>query len=231
MLHTTLIFVCLVLLTKCTNDGVPNDTDSPAAAREVDGLVVLEAEDFASQEADEIRRWYRVSINQTPDVGSDGDENHAATASGGTYLEILPDTRRNHDEELIHGENFSNDPGKLAILHYPVEFSTPGRYYVWVSAYSTGTEDNGVHVGINGTWPESGQRMQWCEGKNRWRWESKQRTEAVHCGEPYKIFLDVPSPGLHTLSLSMREDGFEMDQLLLTIDRDYTPPGYERTVE
>ena len=225
------IFLCVLLWTRCTTDSVPNETDSPAVAKEVAGLVVIEAEDFASQEADEVRRWYLVSEDQTPDVGSDGDENHAATASGGTYLEILPDTRRNHDEELIHGENFSNEPGKLAILHYPVEFTTPGRYYVWVSAYSTGTEDNGVHVGLNGTWPESGQRMQWCEGKNMWRWESKQRTEEVHCGEPYKIYLDVPSAGVHTLSLSMREDGFEMDQLLLTIDRDYTPAGYERTEE
>ena len=223
------ILCSLILLAGCSNTSSPlNDTDDiddGVVAQETDGFVMVEAEDFDTQEADSVRRWYRVSTDVTPDVGSDGDENHAATASGGTYLEILPDTRRNHDEELINGVNFSNEPGKLAILHYPIQFSTAGRYYVWVSAYSTGTEDNGVHVGLNGEWPESGQRMQWCEGKNKWTWESKQRTQEVHCGVPYQIFLDIPFPGVHTISMSMREDGFEMDQWLMTTDRDYAPAG------
>jgi len=61
----------------------------------------------------------------------------------------------------------------MAVLTYNVHFSTPGRYYVWARAYSTGSEDNGLHVGLNGDWPASGQRMQWCQGKNNWRWESK----------------------------------------------------------
>ena len=70
------------------------------------------------------------------------------------YLEVLPDKRRNNKDKLIHGENFSNEPGKMALLVYPVHFNTPGRYYVWVRAYSTGSEDNGLHVGIDDTWPE-----------------------------------------------------------------------------
>jgi len=154
-------------------------------------------------------------------VSPDGDESHADSASGGGYIEILPDTRRDHSMKLINGENFSNQPGKLGVLVYPVRFKTPGRYYVWVRAYSTGSEDNGLHVGIDGTWPESGQRLQWCEGKNAWRWESKQRTEAQHCGEPYKLYLDIEEPGLHTIEFSMREDGFEFDKWLMTKDRDF----------
>ena len=31
-------------------------------------------------------------------------------------------------------------------------------------------------MGLDGKWPESGQRLQWCEGKRSWQWESKQRT-------------------------------------------------------
>ena len=49
--------------------------------------------------------------------------------------------------------------GKMALVSYPVYFNNPGRYYVWVRAYSTGTEDNGLHVGLDGTWPELGQRL------------------------------------------------------------------------
>ena len=129
-----------------------------------------------------------------------------------------------HDDELIPGENFFNTPGQAGVLSYRIKFSTTGRYYVWVRAYSTGTEDNGLHVGLNGSWPESGQRLQWCEGKNQWRWESKQRTPENHCGEPHKIYLDIPGPGIYTVQFSMREDGFEFDKWLMTMDRDFARP-------
>jgi hypothetical protein len=108
-----------------------------------------------------------------------------------------------------------------------VYFHTPGRYYVWVRAYSTGSEDNGLHVGLNGTWPASGQRLQWCEGKNSWRWESKQRTQKQHCGEPHKIYLDIEEPGVHVVSFSMREDGFEFDKWFATTDRGMERPEDE----
>ncbi len=191
---------------------------------ETGGLVAVEAEHFAVQTQMDVRKWYITSATQKPQASPDGDESHEATASGEAYLEVLPDTRRNNTNKLIHGENFSNEPGKLAVLVYPVHFNTPGRYYVWVRAYSTGAEDNGLHVGLDGTWPESGQRLQWCEGKNSWQWESKQRTNEQHCGEPYKIFLDIEDHGLHTVEFSMREDGFEFDKWLMTKDRDFTRP-------
>jgi hypothetical protein len=192
---------------------------------EINGLVAVEAEHVAVQMLSEKRKWYITSATKKPDIAPDGDESHEASASGGAYLEVLPDTRRNHSNKLIRGENFSNEPGKMGVLVYPVHFNTPGRYYVWVRAYSTGSEDNGLHVGLNGKWPESGQRLQWCEGKNSWQWESKQRTDAQHCGEPYKIYLDIENPGLHTVEFSMREDGFEFDKWLMTQDRDFPRPA------
>lgn len=191
---------------------------------EIDGIVAIEAEHFYKQTFTEKRAWHLTSATATPAVDPDADPVHTEGASGGAYLEILPDTRRNPDETLIHGENFSNEPGKLAALHYKVHFSTPGRYYVWVRAFSTGPDDNGLHVGLDGVWPESGQRMQWCDGKNSWRWESKQRTEEDHCGVPYQIYLDVPSAGEHEIQFSMREDGFEFDKFILTTDREFEAP-------
>ena len=187
---------------------------------ETDGLVVMEAEDFERQEKDDIRRWHITTAEKTRDDSPDADPNHSAGASGGAYIEILPDTRTNHDEKLIKGENFSNEPGVMAVVSYKIRFQSTGRYYVWARIYSTGTEDNGVHVGLNGEWPESGQRMQWTE-KNRWVWGSKQRTEEVHTGVPGMIYLDIEEPGEHTIQFSMREDGFEMDQFLLTTDPDF----------
>ena len=191
---------------------------------ETGGLVAVEAEHFFKQTETEKRAFYLTTADTTPDVKPDGDPSHVAGASGGAYLEILPDTRRTHGDKLIKGTNFSPEPGQMAVLHYKVNFTTPGKYYVWVRAHSTGSEDNGLHVGIDGTWPESGQRMQWCVGKQSWHWESKQRTEKEHCGEPYKIFLDVTEPGEHTISFSMREDGFEFDKWLMTTEREFSRP-------
>jgi hypothetical protein len=198
--------------------------DESVVFAETDGMVAVEAEHYFAQTSDNVRAFHLTHSTQTPTIKPDGDPNHAATASGGAYLEILPDTRRTHADKLITNTNFSPKPGKLAVLNYKVNFSTPGRYYVWARAFSTGSEDNGLHVGIDGTWPESGQRMQWCNGKNSWRWESKQRTKDEHCGEPHKLFLDVPQAGEHVIQFSMREDGFEFDKWIMTTNRDFVRP-------
>jgi hypothetical protein len=191
---------------------------------EVDGLVAVEAEHFYKQSLTEKRAFYLTSKDNTPKFEMDGDPTHVGGASNGAYLEILPDTRRNHGEKLIPGENFSNEPGKLAVVHYKVNFANAGRYYVWVRAHSTGSEDNGLHVGVNGTWPESGRRLQWCIGKQTWRWDSMQRTKKEHCGVPHQIFLDIEKPGVHEIHFSLREDGFEFDKFILTKDKNFKRP-------
>ncbi|TWT82728.1 hypothetical protein CA13_41910 [Planctomycetes bacterium CA13] len=197
---------------------------SGVVVAEQDGMVAVEAEHFFEQTQTKTRAFYLVTSDTSPDIKPDGDPPHVGGASGGAYLEILPDTRRTHADKLITGVNFSPQPGKMAVLHYKVQISNPGRYYVWVRAYSSGSEDNGLHVGIDGQWPASGQRLQWCEGKNSWRWDSKQRTEKQHCGEPYKIYLDIDKPGQHIISFSMREDGFEFDKWLMTTNRNFARP-------
>jgi hypothetical protein len=190
--------------------------------QEKNGVVSVEAENFFEQSNSDIRKWYVTTENHTPDVQPDHDPNHSATASGKAYIEILPDTRVTHDCPLIPGENYTEDAGTIAVVSYLVNFKNPGKYYVWVRAYSTGTEDNGVHVGINDTWPSSGRRMQWHDGKNEWTWESKQRTQEVHSGIERLIFLEVPSKGIHKISFSMREDGFEMDKWVMS--KEYVKP-------
>ncbi len=209
--------------------SVPIEAQNSLGAKvfeEKDGLLKVEAENFYKQTNDDIRKWYVVDENFSSDL-KDADPSHAATASGGKYIEILPDTRQTHDDKLIHKENFNGTP-EMAVVHYKVKINSPGRYYVWAKVHSTGPEDNGVHVGIDGNWPESGKRMQWCEGKRSWFWESKQRTKEVHCGVRGQIYLDIDTPGEHDIHFSMREDGFEMDQWLITNDKDYNPQIKEK---
>ena len=190
--------------------------------KEVDGIVASEAEYFYKQTHTESRMWYLISPTHQSSGLRDPDPAHLQGASNNAYLEILPDTRTNHDEKLIVGENFINEPGKMAVLYYKVNINEPGRYYVWVRTHSTNTEDNGLHVGIDGTWPEHGQRMQWTT-KDKWFWNNKQRTEEVHTGVPMEIYLDIDEPGDHEIMFSMREDGFEFDKWMLVKDKNYRP--------
>jgi hypothetical protein len=193
-----------------------------AIPEENGGYLAVEAESFHSQSLDEIRKWYVLNGEPIKDNWQGEDTDFYKTASSEAYLMVLPDSRKTHDDRLIPGENFSNEPGKLAVLNYRVKFSNPGKYFVWVRTLSTGTEDNGLHVGIDGEWPESGQRMQWCEGKNTWSWASKQRTQEEHCGVEKLIYLVVDKPGDHIVSFSMREDGFRFDKWAMS--KEYRSP-------
>lgn len=217
-----LIVLSLFLNAQSTKFTTPI-ADKEVVFQENNGMVAVEAEYFNKQSQTENRQWYIISDNAMFDINQDEDAPHHIGASNDTYIEILPDTRVTHSDKLVQGENFSNEAGKMGVLHYKVRINNPGRYYVWARAFSTGSEDNGLHVGINGDWPEHGQRMQWCEGKNKWTWESKQRTKDVHCGVAKEIYLDIDKAGIHDIQFSMREDGFEFDKFILTKDSTYTP--------
>jgi lysophospholipase L1-like esterase len=191
---------------------------------EQNGLVVVEAEHYHSKSTMGVPRdWYTFpSLSPTPTP--DPDPPHPANAANGQYLEILPDTRSVGTDPLEPGVNFFTTGDLAPSVNFNVIIQNPGRYYVRVRAYSTGTEDNGLHVGVDGQWPTSGTAIQWCDGKNSWTWSGAQRTPEFSCGVENGIFLDL-SAGLHTIHFGMREDGFEFDRFVLTDDINFFPTG------
>lgn len=230
--QTTLTMLCFLLVSSGTEaqqsspvtETILKLKDSQIQSNE--GLVVIEAEHYVTQGSADHRRW--IVFNDTSPAlhgFADNDPLHVQGASQNSYIELLPDTRTHHSETLVEGRNFSAVPGQLAVIAYPIHFQQSGRYYIWARAYSSGSEDNGVHIGIDAQWPVSSQRLQLCKGKNRWTWSSNQRDQQNHCGTPNTIWLDIPNEGLHTLKVSMREDGFELDKLILTQDPSYVPSG------
>lgn len=184
----------------------------PSVALFADTTISIEAESFTKQTLTDKRRW---------EIRSD-----IPGASGGKYIQVLPDTRRSHDDKLVKGENFSEDPGRLAVLEFPFEAKEAGRYFVWARFFSNNTEDNGMHFGLNGAWPESGRRWQTVK-KGGWHWDCKQRTVKVHTGVPMQLWLDVEKAGKQTLLLSMREDGAAVDQIVLSKDAAWRPEGVD----
>ncbi|WP_221029489.1 DUF5060 domain-containing protein [Actomonas aquatica] len=191
---------------------------------EQNGVVAVEAEHFIAQDLTQTRAFHLVSTINDPGVRPDPDPNHATSASGRAYVEVLPDTLTTDDEPATEGINISNTPGQHAVLSYRVRFSRGGRYYFWARHYATGTADNSVHVGLNGEWPESGRRWQSLR-RNAWVWDCKQRTSQVPAGEPYSSYLDIPGPGDHLIQISMHEDGFELDKWVLARGVVFEPDG------
>ncbi len=172
------------------------------------GQIVVEGECFFRQTQTQKRAWHLTSETERPDVGRDIDLPHLEGAALGAYIEVLPDTG-NDPVGPKSGESISDRPGEMAVVEYSVYVQEPGRYYIWARACGTDGDDNTLHFGIDGTWPETCARMH-SFGGQKWTWACRHRQ---HKG---KIFVDIEKPGVHILSVSMREDGCELDRFLLT---------------
>ncbi len=177
--------------------------------------LVVEAEDDESRG----ERWVLMDA-QTGTQENDPDGNHSDGAAGGAYIELLPDIRVTHDDEFGPPTAYWDTPGAGPQAVYPMTFPEAGRYYVHIRGYSTGTEDNGIHVGLNDEWPQSGARMQFCTAGTGWQWSGRQRDSGGvgPCGAKKTIWITVDEPGEHRFMISAREDGFEADRIMLIKD-------------
>ncbi|MBI3849261.1 MAG: hypothetical protein HY298_03065, partial [Verrucomicrobia bacterium] len=119
--------------------------------------------------------------------------------SGDGYLHLTPNAGTAPDQAAF-----------VPRLDYQVSFTHTGTNYLWArgAAMDTGADscyfalDLNQIVGLE--WRISGFR-------NEWTW-SRSATPLI-----------VPSVGLHTVSIWMREDGLYMDKLLLTTNEFYRP--------
>ncbi len=103
-------------------------------------------------------------------------------------------------------------------MDYHVQFDEPGRYYVWVRGLADSGDEDSVHVGLNGVAPPSAQHVHPFEPFKQWIWTNTNRDGA-------RVTLEVNRPGVHTVNVWMREDGFLLDRLLLARDPAYKPDG------
>jgi len=177
--------------------------------------ITVEAEDHSSVDD----RWI-LTEPSTPAQDNDPDPNHSDGAVGNAYLELLPDMRVTHEDTFGPPTAIWNQRGSGPRASYPLNFPEAGRYYVHLRAYSTGTEDNGIHVGLNGDFPLSGARMQFCTAGQGWAWSGRQRDAGGMgpCGAQKTIWVTVEEPGMNTFMISAREDGFEADRIMLLKD-------------
>ena len=104
-----------------------------------------------------------------------------------------------------------------AELQYQVQFPAAGTYHVWLRGYAANSNDNAVHVGLNGAAVTTSDRMS-LPTFGAWAWFKSTMDGPV-------ATLAIPGAGVHTINVWMREDGLYIDRLLLTTNTTFTPTG------
>lgn len=101
-------------------------------------------------------------------------------------------------------------------LDFRVNFLKAGTHHVWVrGAGATGSDDS-VHVGLDGAASATSDRLSSFQPGWTWSRATMDGPSAV---------IEVPTAGLHTVNVWMREDGFVIDRLLLSTSAVYGPSG------
>jgi lysophospholipase L1-like esterase len=100
-------------------------------------------------------------------------------------------------------------------LDYRVNFVQTGTHYVWVRGYADRSNNNSVHVGLDGTEISSSEDLGF-PTNSVWTW----------VGGAGVASFEVLSPGIHTVNVWMRETGFRIDKLVVTSDAGYQPTGF-----
>ncbi len=107
------------------------------------------------------------------------------------------------------------------MMSYPINFPESGRYFLWVRGWGDERSDgaghnDSVHAGLNGNLTNSADKI---DGfPSGWHWSQRTRD-----GHPATI--TIPSAGIHSINIWMREDGFAIDKFILTKNASFTPVG------
>ena len=100
---------------------------------------------------------------------------------------------------------------------FPIEITTGGTYQVWVRGSATNASSDAIHVTMRGIGRYNNPLgASFLTGFGReWGWSSQ-----TELGYPAELSMN---PGQYTLTVSLKEDGVKIDQILLVTDTQYTP--------
>jgi lysophospholipase L1-like esterase len=127
--------------------------------------------------------------------------------SGTGAMQAQPNSGTNNNTGYV-----TNSPR----LDYEVNFVHTGTHYVWIRGLGANDEDDSVHVGLDGVALSTSDRI--TNFNPTWTW-SKATIDGV------VATVNVATTGVHTVNVWMREDGFVIDKLVLTISASYIPTG------
>lgn len=143
------------------------------------------------------------SVNQSPRSSRSWQaESSVAGFSGTGYMSALPNSGSNISAGSTSPE-----------LQFRVTFANAGTYQIWIRGRGATADDDSCHVGINGgsAVPVT------LTTTNAWQWSNRNQSTSG------SATITIPSAGLHTINVWMREDGFSLDRLVLTRNSTFLP--------
>lgn len=184
----------------CTNDVCSGGACTHPSNGSCGGNAFVESGGLVSIEAEH----YSATVSRAShswSVAADGN------ASGGSLVTASPNNNTNINTGYTTGS---------PELDFQVQFTTTGTYYVWLRGSGATADDDSAHAGIDGTGPASADRISSFGSSLTWSKSTMDGPVAT---------IVVSSPGIHTVNVWMREDGFRLDKLVLTTSSSYTPSG------
>ncbi|MCP4408565.1 MAG: hypothetical protein GY807_12530, partial [Gammaproteobacteria bacterium] len=139
----------------------------------------------------------------TPQGGHQWVVDTTSGFSGASAMEASPNIRTNHRSNYA-----ANSPR----LDFQVNFTSAGTHSVWVRGIGRGGGSNSLHVGLNGQEITTAAAISLTKDSG-YVWSNGNHS------------LQIPSAGVHTINVWMREDGTIFDKLVLTTDSGFTPSG------
>jgi WD40 repeat protein len=163
-------------------------------------LICIEAEDYDAN-VPQGRHWWSVVDDKT--------------ASGKLRIQNFPDL--SNEKIGVITEYAVTDPRRdVAKLDYRVNFTTPGKYYVWVRGQSSDHYGNSLHVGINGKATTTADNIECLGEVNTWIWDNDTKDDE-------RATIEIKEAGPVTINIWPREDGIQIDKLILTLDEAFKP--------
>ncbi len=164
-----------------------------AVAPQSSGTFALEAEDYARRLPGTGAAWQTRTIHPG--------------YSGNGYVQTWPD-----GDAL-----FATTPiSASSELHYGLGLTVTGTYTIWLRGYAENSAGDSVYIGLDGQ-PINPDDYISAYPPDEWAW----RHTLVESGQPATFTVDAP--GAHLLQIRAREDGFCLDQIILTNDKTFTP--------
>ena len=155
------------------------------------GVVVIEAEHYTGRLATETHSWEQSVL-----------------PSGTVVMKGLPD-----------GDGFKQNSGFVgttARMDFLVNFNQTGVHYIAVRGYGESYRSDSLHMGLNGAFVETADRV--FVGRNNLTWSQETIDDVV-------ASVVIDSVGEHTVNVWMRESGFMLDKILLSKAEHFVPHG------
>ncbi|MEA3226403.1 MAG: hypothetical protein U9Q07_10680, partial [Planctomycetota bacterium] len=168
-------------------------------------------------------------LNQDPgpdgivSVEAENYDNKTKGQSGSEYVESGPTGGFTGVLGMIvadgsEGTNNTNYAAESPSLEFKVNFVKTGTHYVWILAWGPDGGGDSCHAGLNGEEIDTSDRMS--------GWNNQYDWSGSTMDSPASSF-EVPSVGVHTVNVWMREDGLLIDKIVLTTNPDFSLSGIE----